>query len=88
VLRSLNLHYAKLTPEQRAAVAMVPDTRLDAALLGDDPERALDEVARWRDEQLCAIEEARTGIALAPPASAAEEAEAQRVLEKFPEAAA
>lgn len=57
-IRVVNVAHGRLTPEQQSRVEVVDDTALNAALLGDDDDRAFAAVEDWKMRQLAAIEEA------------------------------
>lgn len=57
-IRVVNLAYSKLSDTEQEAVEIVSDDQLEAALRAEDRDRALAEVAAWRDRQLRAISDA------------------------------
>lgn len=54
-IRVVNLAHGKLSLVEQDAVEIVCDGALEAALRADDRDRALAEIADWRDRQLRAI---------------------------------
>jgi hypothetical protein len=56
-IRVVNVAFNRLDANQQARVRLIPDGPLDAALLGEDRNKARAQIERWRDRQLAAIAE-------------------------------